>query len=386
MTEKKVFKEFTFGCKQCGASLVFNSDVGALKCEYCGFVNKIEVEDKPLVEHDFQEALEEIGAKKSSKPLKNLTAKCPSCAGEFEIKSYQRTTNCPYCHTPVLTNLDIFYELHPESVLPFSINQKDAREAFKRWIGSLWFAPSDLEKYLESEKFEAIYLPFWTYDSDTTTHYEGQRGDIYYVEVDRDVYIDGRRVVQTVREQRIEWSYASGTVHRFFDDVLVGASKTLPRVIVDELAPWDLENLVPYEDEFLSGLESETYQVALDYGFKEAGQKMEVIIRQDVRADIGGDRQQISYLKTYYKDVTFKYVLLPIYKASFGYRGKRYDIAINARTMKVSGDRPYSRVKVFFAVLGGVIVASMLFSYEDFLNSGYSSYLKYLKAVISIFF
>ena len=167
MEEKKFFKEFTFSCKQCGASLVFNSDVSALKCDYCGFINKIEVEDRDIVEHNFKEAIETIEKKRSSKPLKNFTAKCPSCAGEFEIKSYQRTTICPYCRTPVLTNLDIFYDLHPESILPFKINQKTAKENFKKWIGSLWFAPNDLEKYLDSEKFEAIYLPFWTYDADT---------------------------------------------------------------------------------------------------------------------------------------------------------------------------------------------------------------------------
>jgi len=386
MQEKKIFKEFTFSCKQCGAGLVFNSDAGALKCDYCGFVNQIETEDTPIVEHDFKEALKEIESKTSSKVLTNFTAKCPKCAGEFEIKSYQRTTNCPYCKTPVLTNLDIFYDLHPESILPFKLNQKDAKKRFKKWLGSLWFAPSDLEKYIEDEKFEAIYLPFWTYDCDTTSHYEGQRGDIYYENVQKAIYVNGRREIRVVREQRIRWSYARGVVHRFFDDVLIGASKTLPRVIIDNLAPWDLENLVPYEDEFLSGMESETYQVALDYGFKEAGKKMEVIIREDVRRDIGGDRQRIDYLKTYYKDVTFKYILLPVYKARFKYKDQKFDIAINARTGKVSGERPYSYVKIFFAILGGLTLLAVVFSVEDFLNSGYSSYLEYLQAIFSSFF
>ena len=63
MQEKKVFKEFTFGCKQCGASLVFDSNVSALKCEYCGFINKIEVDNIDVVEHDFKEAIETIESK-----------------------------------------------------------------------------------------------------------------------------------------------------------------------------------------------------------------------------------------------------------------------------------------------------------------------------------
>ena len=385
MEQKKVFKEFTFSCKQCGASLVFNSDVSALKCDYCGYVNKIEVEDEPIVEQDFKAALEKIQKNKSQKPLQNFKAKCPSCGGEFEIKSYQRTTKCPYCNTPVLTNLDIFYDLHPESVLPFKLNQKEAQQSFKKWLGSLWFAPNDLEKYIENEKFKAIYLPFWTYDCDTTSYYTGQRGDIYYVDVQKVVYVNGVRELRTVREQRIRWSFARGVVHRFFDDVLIGASKTLPRVIIDNLAPWDLNNLVPYEDEFLSGYESETYQVALDYGFKEAGKKMEIIIREDVRRDIGGDRQRIESLQTYYKDITFKYILLPIYKSEFNYKGKKYQIAINARTAKVTGDRPYSYVKIFFAITTVLLIVAAVFSYEDFLNSGYQNYFDYIKAIVSSF-
>jgi len=380
MENEKIFKEFTFSCKQCGASLVFNSNVNALKCDYCGFVNKIEVEDKPIVEHNFKEALIKISQEKSSKVLKNFKAKCPNCNGEFEIKSYQRTTSCPYCHTPVLTNLDIFYDLHPESILPFKIDQKEAKNSFKSWIGSLWFAPNDLEKYLEAKDFDGIYLPFWTYDCDTVSHYTGKRGDIYYENVQKVVYINGQRRVQTVKEQRIRWSYAEGEVSRFFDDILIGASRTLPRVIIDNLAPWDLENLVPYGDEFLSGYESETYQVALDYGFKEAGKKMEVIIREDVRRDIGGDRQIIDSLKTYYHDITFKYILLPIYKGEFNYKGKTYNIAVNARTGQISGERPYSYIKIFFLVFFVVLIFLSLIAYDDYQNSNYTDFLSYIKS------
>jgi DNA-directed RNA polymerase subunit RPC12/RpoP len=369
MEEKKNLQEFTFSCKQCGASLVFNLDVGALRCEYCGFVNKITVEDKVIVEHNFKEAIETIEKNKSLKPLEDFTAKCPKCAGEFKIKSYQRTTTCPYCRTPVLTNIDAFYDLHPESILPFKISRKIAKKNFRKWIGSLWFAPNDLKKCFDSEKFEAIYLPFWTYDANTTTYYTGQRGDIYYVDVQKEVIVNGVRELKTVREQRIDWSFAAGVVHRFFDDILIGASKSVSRILIDELAPWDLENLVAYEDEFLSGYESETYQVALDYGFKEAGKKMEVIIREDVKRDIGGDRQRIDSLKTHYNNVTFKYILLPMYKSEFKYSGKKYEIVINARSGKVSGDRPYSYVKIFFIVFIFLLIFIALFFYDDFLKT-----------------
>ena len=365
MSEEKLFKEFTFACKQCGASLVFAPSTQSQKCEYCGFENKLDTKPKILKENDFQTALQSISSKKSKKLLTNIEAKCPSCAGKFELKSYQRSTKCPYCNTPVITNIDIFYDLHPEGILPFKITKSEASESFKRWIGSLWFAPNDLEKKVLKGDIEGIYIPYWTYDANTVSEYSGERGDYYYVTVDRDVVVDGE--IRTVREseRRVRWSLVSGQVSRFFDDVLVGASKTIPRTIIDSLSPWDLENIVKFDEKFLSGYRSQTYQVALDDGFKIAKQMMDVVIRDDVRADIGGDLQRIDFLKTYYYNTKFKYVLLPVYVSNFNYNGKNYYFAINARNGKVTGKRPYSYFKIALLVFIILTIVAVLLYYDE---------------------
>ena len=351
MSKEKIFKEFTFSCKQCGASLVFSPAKSAQICEYCGYENTLDTLADDIKERDFQTALLSVRNKSSQKPLKNIKAKCPSCAGEFELKSYERSTRCPYCLTPIVTNIDIFYDFHPQGLLFFKVTKKEAQNSFKKWIDSLWFAPNDLKNKILSDDLEGIYLPYWTFDAYTTSKYRGQRGDYYYVTVQKEVFVDGKSQIITTTERRVRWSFASGVVERFFDDILIGASKTLPRVIIDSLSPWDLENLVDYEEEFLSGYESEVYQVALDDGFKIAKQKMQIIIRDDVRSDIGGDLQRIDYLKTYYSDITFKYILLPVYVSKYSYKDKEYYFAINARTNKVYGKRPYSYYKIAFLVI-----------------------------------
>ncbi len=365
MKDKKLFKEFTFSCKQCGASLVFAPSIQSQKCEYCGFINKIDIQPTFLQENDFQKALQSIKTHSSEKPLTNIEAKCPSCGGKFELKSYQRSTKCPYCNTPVITNIDIFYDLHPEGLLPFKITKKEAGVSFKKWIGSLWFAPNDLEKKVLSSDIDGIYIPYWTYDADTISEYNGQRGDYYYVTVDRNVVVDGE--VRRVREQerRVRWSFASGRVERFFDDVLVGASKSIPRSIIDSLSPWDLQNIVKFDEKFLSGFKSQTYQVALDDGFKIAKQMMDVVIRDDVRADIGGDLQRIDFLKSYYHDTKFKYILLPVYVSHFSYNSKEYYFAINARNGKVSGKRPYSYFKIALLIFVILSIVAVIIYYDD---------------------
>ncbi|MDB4223556.1 PAS domain S-box protein, partial [Granulosicoccus sp.] len=108
------------------------------------------------------------------------------------------------------------------------------------------------------------------------------------------------RVTRTRKVPKTRWYSANGRTSRHFDDVLVGATKTLPRQITDWLAPWDLENLIPYTEDYLAGFSSEVYQVDLDEGFNIAQESMDKIIRGDVRRAIGGDKQRITSLKTHH--------------------------------------------------------------------------------------
>ena len=111
---------------------------------------------------------------------------------------------------------------------------------------------------------------------------------------------------------KIRWSPAAGTVAREFDDVLVLASQTLSGYLTEELEPWDLQNVRPYQEEYLSGFRSEMYQLDPAQGFDRARQLMARTITVDVARAIGGDQQQIARLDTRYGDIRCKHILLPI--------------------------------------------------------------------------
>ena len=151
---------------------------------------------------------------------------------------------------------------------------------------------------------------------------------------------------------------ASGNVARFFDDVLVLASKSLPKKYTDGLEPWDLSALEPYKPEYLAGFRAEAYAVPLHDGFTEARQRMDAVIARDIRFDIGGDRQRIHSVETDLRDVTFKHVLLPVWLAAYKYRGETYRFVVNGRTGKVQGERPWSAIKIAIAVVVGLAVAA----------------------------
>ena len=222
-------------------------------------------------------------------------------------------------------------------------------------MNSLWFAPNDLKKYVDNaDKLNGIYIPYWTYDSNTNSDYTGQRGDNYVTTETYTTVVNGKSQTNTRTVTKIRWSYASGNVSNKFDDVLVLASNSLPEKYTNELEPWDLGNLTEYSDKFLSGFRTESYQVDVKTGFEKSKLIMDGGIRATVRRDIGGDHQQITSLSTVYNDITFKHILLPVWLSAYRYSEKVYRFMINGRTGEVQGERPYSVIKITLAILGGI--------------------------------
>ncbi len=337
------FKSINFTCKNCGAPLRFSPIEESLKCEFCQSSETIDSSLEEIKEYDLSKALSELNRHQEKEITKEV--KCSKCSATFKMNPYSFSANCPYCRTPAI--IEFVKEITPQSLLPFQLSQKEAKEAFKRWIGSLWFAPSKLTKFLtDNEELKGYYLPHWTYDAKTVSDYYGQRGDIYYVTVERTAIVDGREIRQRVQEPRVRWTPVSGRVYNEFDDITIGASKTISYAILDNLSPWYTERLVPFNEKYLAGFTSEEYTIGLDNGFELAKVKMSKIIYQSVRQDIGGDQQQITSLKTDYYDTSYKNVLFPVWTAQFKWKNRTYNYAINAQTGKVSGERPYSWLKI----------------------------------------
>lgn len=357
---KSARQERRFPCGQCGAVLRYAVDQQSLACDYCGHQQEIEQSPRRIEEHSLREALDALD---HSNPLDTDVPHigCESCGAHFSYDAEQRSGECPFCSAPVVLSDGDAVRFRPESLLPFEVTEKQARDAYIKWLKGLWFAPSKLKRYAQPDQsLNGVYLPYWTYDSDTRSRYQGDRGDTYYVTEWVSVVHNGRRVRRQQQVPKVRWRRVSGQVGRHFDDVLVGASDTLPRQITDRLHPWDLDALVAYDESYLSGMRSEVYQVPLDEGFDRARQVMSQTIKSDVRHDIGGDFQRVHDINTQHSDTTFKHVLLPLWTAAFRFGGKHYRFVVNGRTGKVLGERPYSKVKIALTVIACVLAAAAI--------------------------
>ena len=168
---------------------------------------------------------------------------------------------------------------------------------------------------------------------------------------------------------KVRWRSASGRVARFFDDMLVAASASLPERFRPALGKWDLAELEPYQPVYLAGFRAEAYTVDLEAGFDEARALMDRVILRDVKMDIGGDRQRVHRIDTDVSDVTFKHILLPVWIAAYRYRGKAYRFCVNGRTGAVSGERPWSAWKIAIALILALLLAAGI-GYAVALNQG----------------
>lgn len=354
-------EEHRFPCDVCGADMRYAPDTGGLLCDHCGNAATLDADDGTgpwdthapdhLIELDYEKA---VARQLPAQEMETTrVSECPSCGAQVEFQPEVHAKECPFCATPIVTDTGTHRHIKPKGVIPFAMAERAAHEAMTEWLGGLWFAPNGLQEYAKKGRtLDGIYVPYWTYDADTDTNYRGRRGTYYHVSVRGP---DGK----TRRERRIRWTNASGRVTKWFDDILVLASRSLPKRFTDRLAPWDLGGLMGYRPEFLSGFRAEGYQVELPEGLDEAKAIMRTHIERAVRRDIGGDLQQITDMRTRVDDVTFKHVLLPVWVAAYKYRGQSYRFVVNGQTGKVEGERPYSAIKIALAVFCAMVVAAV---------------------------
>ena len=340
-----------YPCAQCGAKVRFDPGAASLKCPYCGAEAAIPKSAEDVEELDFNEALTRLAGLEDSVQVPDMA--CSACGARVSLPPGEAAGACPFCGSPAVAAGGSARRIKPKSLLPFKVTRENAWAGFRRWIDGLWFAPNALKRHArEEQKLSGVYVPYWTYDSRTTSWYTGERGEDYWATEHYTTTVNGRSVSRTRQVRRTRWYPASGVVWNLFDDVLVLASRSLPKERAEELEPWDLKNLVPFKEDYLSGFRAESYSVNLEQGFAAAREVMDEGIRASIRRDIGGDHQRIHTVKTRHDTITFKHLLLPVWISAYRYGEKVYRVLVNARTGEVQGERPWSWVKIALLVLG----------------------------------
>lgn len=349
-TEKETDKK----CPNCGATVVFDPATGGMHCEYCGYTCELPKADaeNEICEMDFEAAMhtESFNWGEQKKEVQ-----CKQCGAVTVYDALETAAVCPFCGSTSVMPAANENTIAPGAVCPFAISKEQAGERFTKWLKGKLFAPRKAKRSARPESFQGVYLPYWTYDAQTTSNFTARAG---YDKRVKDK--DGNTRVET------DWRHVSGIYQEFFDDVTVMASKRQGDSGVKACEPFDFSKLVPYSPQVLAGFVAERYSIGLKEGWESAQQTIQSRLRSDissyVRRHWNADRSDSVRFSTLYSNITYKYLLVPTWISSFKYKDKVYQFAVNGQTGKVGGKAPVSVWRVLIAIALGILLIAILAS------------------------
>lgn len=334
-------------CPSCGARLHYSADRHQLLCDHCGYHEDYEKVNDELVENSLHESLDQLNDYRPESAGKKVY-NCSNCSAKLIIDVDQTRINCAFCGSEKV-NLEAFTHrfVQPAGILPFKISRNNAQKQFKEWIGRGWFHPGKLKKVARIDGLHGIYIPFWTFDAMTSNQWSGEAGTYYY-ETQR-IRVNGQWQTRQVR--KVRWQWRQGQFNHFFDDILVTGSHNLSQSFLERILPFEMEEVVNFDPRLMVGWESEVYSIGLNDGFEEAVTIMNRLVRNMCSSALGGDTQRNLKVHTDRSDETFKHVVLPVWLASYTYKDKVYRFVVNGQNGRVYGNKPYSWIRIAFAVL-----------------------------------
>jgi hypothetical protein len=274
-------------CKGCGGTMRFFPTNQSLKCMYCEKEEALDITPIDIESYSYDEWKDVTNDEQQVEEGQNIPeVKCSQCGAITTFPNNISSMKCPFCNTSLaLKDKQINRFWKPNALLPFKIEEKQCKPAFDKWISNKWFAPSQLKNSTkETSAFKGIYIPHWAYDAQSHTFYSGKRGENYSTTVER----NGKNV----KETSTKWINVYGNVSLNFNNILVISTDSLPSNVRNILRHWDLENCVAYSNNFTSGFLTEIYKNDFRESIGEAKNFMKDEIENEIRADIGGDKQK----------------------------------------------------------------------------------------------
>ncbi|HET7434023.1 MAG TPA: zinc ribbon domain-containing protein [Thermoanaerobaculia bacterium] len=342
LTSTKVRK---FPCDACGADLRYDPGLTALQCPYCGATKTIAPSLTSVTEKPVDAALR--APRNVGWGAERKVMACQRCGAHTTLEPNISASNCAFCGTAAVVEAPPAETFaRPEGLLAFRVPKDNAIQTFRRWLKGLWFRPNDLKSKSRVTSIQGVYIPFWTFDAVTHSHWQAEAGYHYYV-------TSGGK-----REQRTRWESASGSLTKDFDDVPVPASRGIDQSLAQTIEPFPTNELAQYEPSYLSGFLAEENAIDLPEALESAKDRMRDEIRSACAREVPGDTHRNLTVQSVFSALAYKNCLLPIWIAAYEYRSKPYRYIVNGVTGRASGTAPWSWVKLTF--LGLTILTIVL--------------------------
>ena len=363
-------------CARCGATdIALNSKTGLLRCSFCRFEwSQANAVDAFGLDDGISDLSGMVMASGASDIIPSteevLTYKCSACGAEVVIDTGDSTqARCHWCRNKLSLNQQIPNGAVPDMVLPFRMSKDEAITRIRDFVKKRkFFANANFRREFAPENVVGVYLPYMVVDINAHATFTGEGehqtrsytvgkgdkkrrvydADVYRVVRDFDVYINDLAVESSKDRLNQSSAYNSNNV-------------------INAIRPFDLENVVTYDANYLAGFSSERRDTNID----------------DLKPRVKAQTQDIARLKAnttlrfYDRGVKWRSerlaisgqrwaaAYLPVWLYSYRQHksnGKTFlhYVAVNARTGKTMGSVPVSQPRLLLATAAVQLVGTIL--------------------------
>jgi hypothetical protein len=332
-----------FKCPQCGAATAFSAADGGLTCSHCGYYEAPQkaVVGKSAAQFEFTVETMERATQGWGAERKELA--CQDCGATTTIPADSLTHTCTFCGSNKVIQRQAAQDiLRPRFLIPFKIEVDSCQKITGDWLGSSWMTPAALQKLAALAKFNGVYLPFWTFGATTCADWKAQVG---HTRTER-YYDNGEWKTRAVTD----WVWESGQATLKIEDLLQPGTARLSARLLKEVKSYNLSDLAPYEPNYLAGLQAQAYDIPLEKAWDAGRQEMRERTRQECLSQASTSQVRSFSMNLDFADESWRYVLLPVYLATYTYENKPYQVMVNGETGKITGQRPADWNKIWLVI------------------------------------
>ena len=350
-------------CPKCGATdISLNSSTGKLRCNFCR--HEFEPEKMTAMQADLQNLAGETigsGALDIIADTKDvLTFKCSSCGAEVVIDTSEALqARCHWCRNTLSVNQQIPNGSVPDMVLPFGLKKDDAKAQIERFVEKRkFYAHPTFKKEFTTQNIMGVYLPYMLIDINGNAALTGQGERLirtYTREIgkDKETFYDAN--LYDV-ERRFDLVVNDLTVEASLDKLHRASDKT--NNIINSVMPFDTENCVKWDANYLKGFTSEKRDTnidqlrsILDVQAKDIARHQANKVLKEYDRGVRWDSEQLTV-----KGKQWKSAYLPVWLYSYQQiksKGKKllHYVAVNARTKETMGSVPVHKPKLLIISL-----------------------------------
>lgn len=337
-------------CVACGGKLVFEPKKQVLKCVQCGALTA--VKGVVTTEKSFERLLKNA----PQWQMETIVYRCDHCGAKSVMNKTDLVKRCEYCGATTMIKSEDHPGLYPDTVVLFKLNRDEAVEKARRWLARRRLAPNWYKRMAQAKNLRAFYFPAFTFDAQTMSSYTGYQTTTHT----RTTFQDGQAVESTYTTR----TPVRGHLPKVFDDLLISATSTISPTLFNDLQPFLTNEANVYQKEYLSG-----YSVAVaDQDplrcWDAAKQSMHTTIKTEIQNGFTASVEGLV-VNTTMTNITYKYVLLPVFVGHTEYKGEKYELYINGQSGKTVGKSPVSIWKVLgLAAMGiGLVAAGFLLAF-----------------------